>query len=156
MHSNRERDTQLTTGACYEKKKKINPLGFAFENIDSIGRFRTMEKTYSFTNNALLANHPIDVSVNDVQIVSNRTQNFTDSSQMIDSFVTDNQGPGCFVRQLHRYYNASLEDTSLDACALDKALISLKGEKGDYNMASILESLKKVIVSDIMVKRKIK
>lgn len=53
----RDRFTSATTNsACAGCHKLINPLGFAFENFDAIGRFRTTEGTAAVDATATLPN----------------------------------------------------------------------------------------------------
>lgn len=51
----REKVTQLTRAtACMSCHSTINPLGFALENFDAVGRWRTMEKSKRIDTKSLL------------------------------------------------------------------------------------------------------
>lgn len=116
--STRERVTQSTSDpSCMACHRSINPLGFAFEGLDSAGRFRTMELNFDGTNQ-LIAQHAINNVVTDLAIDYATGESSNSASQLIDTIAQSNKGSMCMARQLHRYYQMRAESVRADACAL--------------------------------------
>jgi hypothetical protein len=81
------------TGACHTL---IDPLGFAFENYDGIGQYRT-------TDNSL----PVDASV--TLTVDGKAQSVADARGMLALLTTSTQAETCFTTQWFRYALGRLE-----------------------------------------------
>ncbi len=52
-------ENKTSPAACTSCHSLINPIGYALENFDSFGRYRTVEKIFN-SNGTLVAQHPID------------------------------------------------------------------------------------------------
>jgi hypothetical protein len=107
-------ENMLPCSGCH--KTQINPLGFATENFDSLGRLRTMEKVFD-ASGTLLGQVPIDTSAvpninpNDSSVVANAVDLQMDllKSQTVQD---------CMARKYFRFTFAKLEDTN-DACTIE-------------------------------------
>jgi hypothetical protein len=113
-YSTRDRTAGITAGvSCMGCHSAINPVGFAFENFDSLGRVRKIESAFG-SDGKLLAQYPVRTdspSVNlGVQNISVR-----DGAGLVDSMMQENVLPGCFVRQVSRFYRTQ-QETAEDAC----------------------------------------
>jgi hypothetical protein len=130
MFSNRERVTQSTSDpSCMACHRSINPLGFAFEGLDSAGRFRTMEMNYDGTNQ-LIAQHAINNVVTDLAIDYAIGESSNSAAQLIDTIAQSGKGSLCMARQLHRYYQMRAESMQGDACSLVDTRAALAGTGG--------------------------
>lgn len=155
-YTHRERVHRLTSvGSCVGCHTSINPYGYLLENFDSIGRFKTQEEAYSSISGALLTTHNIDSRVDRVVVGNAATASLNDGTELADTIVRYNKAPACFVRQVYRYYQQKREDLTLDGCALSDALVAAKGREGDYQNASILDTLKKTIANQALFVRRI-
>lgn len=154
--TNRQRITQLTSSAtCIGCHAKINPYGFLFENFDSLGRSRSQERSYSDFSRALLATHPVDTQVDRVFVDEEIAPSLSGSETFVDNLTVYNKAPACFVRQAYRYFHLRREDLLLDGCILSEGLVAAKGQNGDYVNASVVSSLKKLIINQALFSRRI-
>jgi hypothetical protein len=105
----RERFAQHSVDpACAGCHSLIDPVGFAFESYDGIGRFRETENGLAIDTSGELvsaadANGPI-----------------TGALQLADRLVTSEFGQRCFITQLTRYALGHTE-TEVDACGIGAA-----------------------------------
>jgi hypothetical protein len=109
-------------------KNLVNPPGFAFENYDALGQWRTEENMV-----------PIDAASEfygkyGTQFV------FTDAIDMIDQIVASEEGPRCYLTQWFRYGFARGEQ-KVDACTLDELHTALADE--GYNIQELLVAMTK-------------
>ncbi|MEY3457939.1 MAG: hypothetical protein RL215_1096, partial [Planctomycetota bacterium] len=88
----RERVTlQTSPDLCVNCHNLINPLGFALENFDAVGRFRSLEK-----------DRPIDASGQYLQR-NGRLVKFTGAKQLAQFLAESNETHRSFVRQLFHH-----------------------------------------------------
>jgi hypothetical protein len=101
----------------------INPLGFATENYDALGRIRAEEVLYSDQGKAL-ATKPVStesiprVWAND----SAPSKGATDLTEMI---LESGKAESCFARQYIRFAYGRTEDDQVDGCALESVRSAL-------------------------------
>jgi hypothetical protein len=132
----RERTTIKTSGAaCISCHAQINPLGFAFENFDSLGRERSIETAYD-SNSQVIAQHQVNTQVTDLNLGSRAPASVNSSSELVDAIADSEKGAACFSRQVFRFYNTRNESDT-DGCALSGTFTSAR----DPNQG-ILESIK--------------
>lgn len=116
--STRDRTAGITAGAsCMGCHASINPVGFAFENFDTLGRVRMKETAFS-TTNMKLAEHAIVTSSDGVRLGGDPLP-IRDGLDVIDGMSRQNQLAGCFVRQVSRFYRIQKETVD-DACFLNE------------------------------------
>lgn len=139
-HSNRKRTDIKTSGAaCIGCHRTINPVGFAFENFDSFGRFRSLEKYYDSSGN-VLATHNIDTrAVMPPMNSYSSTISFDSAADFIQKVSEDSNAKACFSRKLLQFYILNSEKET-DHCTLDKIYAQIDSEEG-----SILEALKHIV-----------
>ena len=118
MQTTRERFDVHGKSACAEACHKIlDPIGFAFENYDAIGAWRTMEN-----------GKPIDATGN-VTIGSNNIK-FTNAVELVTGLAKAPETASCVVKQYLRYTMRRKEIGSEDPSV--KALeASFKASDGD-------------------------
>jgi len=112
-------------GACHASI--INPLGFATEGFDSLGRFRTEQKLYEATG---MPSGSKPVKTDGVpQVVLGDQQAISTPSELMALVQSSSKVEACLARSFFRYTYARWEDTTTDGCALEdarKALVSGK------------------------------
>lgn len=104
--TNRERLHAVTsTGGCEACHDALNAAGFAFENYDSMGRWRDTDNGET-------------VDASGVLETGDGTLSFTDAVDLMGQLATDEQVHRCYATQWTRYALGRLE-TDADADALD-------------------------------------
>jgi hypothetical protein len=113
----------------------INPLGFATENYDALGRLRSQQRLFD-ANGKQLAAKPIDTkSVPRVELTDMRPS--SGAHDMVDSIVDSGKAESCFARQYVRFAYGRNEDSQGDGCALEIVRSNL--EKGESMQHALRE-----------------
>jgi hypothetical protein len=113
-----EEVTQQPGSACAGcHTTQINPLGFATENFDALGRKRKTQDLYD-ANGKLLTSKPIDTS-SVPRVWMNDTTPSTGAADLTSMLVDSGKVEACFAREFVRYAMARAEDTSSDGCELE-------------------------------------
>lgn len=105
----RERfSAHMTSGSsCSGCHQLMDPIGFAFENFDAIGRFRTQE-----------SNQPIDASGEVVGATdAGLGGKFTGARELAEKLATSSQAQNCLATQWFRFASGRSEDLP-DSCSL--------------------------------------
>ncbi|MET0282962.1 MAG: DUF1588 domain-containing protein [Polyangiales bacterium] len=120
--------TEKTGSACAAcHGTRINPLGFATENYDALGRLRTKETLYG-EDGSILAEKPVDTaSVPDV--TERNTEVSRGAADLSDQIVRSGKGEACFARQFVRFAQGRMEDERIDGCALESIRSALAEQK---------------------------
>ncbi len=118
----RAHQEDATCKACHEQ---MDPLGFAFENYDGIGRYRTTAED----------GNPVDTSGSVVG--TDVGGDFSDTAGLIDKLAMSTQVRGCFTQQWFRF-TSGREATDADACSLARARDVLVEADGDVRKALTL------------------
>jgi hypothetical protein len=147
-YSTRERTTGITAGTtCMGCHSSINPVGFAFENFDSLGRLRPVETAFS-SSGAVITRYPIKTNSPAVNF-GGRTVAIQDGAGMIDSLMQENALAGCFVRQVSRFYRIQNENGD-DGCLFNSIY-----ENGIANpQTSVLEAFRQQFLDPSILKRR--
>jgi hypothetical protein len=136
--TNRERVQELTKNApcssCHERA--INPLGFAMENLDGLGRYRTQDN-----------GQPIDASGS--YELDGRDVPFDGPVSLIKAMAASRQAHDCYSRRWVEYlYGRDLDPTS-DA---DRNLVAQAGLRSQAS-ASVKDLILNLIATDAFVSR---
>jgi hypothetical protein len=109
--------------SCQSCHRMINPLGFAFENFDAIGRFRQREK-----------GKPID-SGGVYQTLDGKKIDFDNVRDLAEFLADSNETHAAFVEQLFQYMvkQPILAYGSQQAAELEKSFA-----KNDFNMRKLM------------------
>jgi hypothetical protein len=114
--------------SCMVCHAQINPLGFALEAFDSVGRFRTQEVVFDPRTGARVAAHALPGRV--APALSPGDASTVDGpAALVQAIADGGKGAACFVRQMHRYFHLRGE-TAEDACLLRGALEAMEGGGG--------------------------
>ena len=132
-------EAHTTHATCASCHRKIDPLGFAFDNYDAIGRWRTEERVPAGAG----ANPPVNASssLTDGRAFQNPEEFKQLLVQDIDRFAE------AFVEQLATY--ALRRVMTIDETAQIKA-ITEASKKDDYRLRTVIENF---VLSDLFQKR---
>lgn len=151
MASTRERTRGLTASStCMGCHSQINPFGFAFENFDGLGRFRSQEQVFSQAGE-MVATHPVVTHVSGLRPSFVMQAEAEDGYDVIDRLLDGSEAPACFVQQITRYYRIRAEKPE-DNCLLADMYDHLQTEEGSE--ASILESVKSFLTHQSLSRRR--
>jgi hypothetical protein len=100
-----EATASATCQACHSK---MNPLGFASENFDSLGRMRTLEQKLD-VQGAVVNTVGIDTATTGVR----------DAEDLGTQLAASGRGQRCMVQQYFRFTFGRHEDDVADGCDLE-------------------------------------
>ncbi|HZH03537.1 MAG TPA: DUF1592 domain-containing protein, partial [Myxococcaceae bacterium] len=104
----------------------LNPLGFATENFDALGRVRTHQALFDGTGQKI-AEKPVDTrTVPRVDPGDDRTSN--GAADMTRFLVESGRVDACLARQYFRFSFGRIEDESADAAVLEALTQSARAE----------------------------
>ncbi|HEX4925439.1 MAG TPA: DUF1592 domain-containing protein [Bdellovibrionales bacterium] len=107
----------LTSGkTCQGCHQTLNNFGFALENFDALGRFRTMELKFD-QSGQVVKSLPIDA--NTTPTIDGRQVGVSGSGDLSQMLSTSKQAQHCFTRKWMRFALAKFENTAADGCAID-------------------------------------
>ena len=117
----------------------INPLGFATEGFDALGRYRTAQRFFDAQGNPI-GEKPIDTRTAPHVLVDVETE-AAGPLEVMQQVVTSGKVEACLSRNFFRYTFARWEDTATDGCALESMRQSLLsgGSIVDLVMAATLD-----------------
>jgi hypothetical protein len=95
-----------------------NPLGFALEGFDGLGRARTVEKVLD-SKGKLIKEVPVDTRAIPRVDIDDETTEVSGAGELVAVIAKDKKVASCFARNYVRYSNARVEDLTGDACALN-------------------------------------
>jgi hypothetical protein len=122
--STRERFSQHSSDpACEGCHRLIDPVGFAFEHFDAIGRYRETE-----------GGIPIDAS-GSVYDLDGEDPSHDGLVGLAGLIADSEQGPACFATQSYRFALGALE-TEAEACDLDR--LATRFAEADYDLRELL------------------
>jgi hypothetical protein len=111
-----------TCASCHSTL--INPLGFATENYDALGRIRSKEVLYSAEGNELGEKAVSTESV--PRIWPNDTQTSLGAADLTALILESGKAEACFARQYIRFAYGRREDDEVDGCALEAVRSALQ------------------------------
>ncbi len=125
------------TGICAGcHQVQINPLGFATENFDPLGRLRTEETLFDDKGNPV-GQAPLDTS--SVPIVDDGDQAASTGAGDLTKLISASPKlHACFARQYFRFTFARAEDIDKDGCALSDVQKALDA---DAPLAEVLRAI---------------
>lgn len=119
VYSNRIVTRNLTKDAtCMSCHSMINPLGFALEDFDSLGRAQTVESVFS-DDDLLVASHDVDPVAYFPEIESGATNALMGADDLALALTTSSKLQSCFATQLFRFQQLKHEEQE-DDCGLNE------------------------------------
>jgi len=112
-----QHETDPTCSGCH---KLMDPIGFGFENYDSIGRFRTLD-----------GNQPIDAS-GEIIAPSDVNGTFNGVAQLATKLAGSAQVEQCFARQWFRFAMSRYEQDP-DSCSMKNLLDAFHASGSSLN-----------------------
>lgn len=138
---------QTASNTCMACHSQINPMGFALEGYDNLGRARTTDKIFD-TNGNFIAEHPVRIS-GAVYLGRSPASQITSGPELVSGIAGGATGPACFTKQMHRFYKMQREVAS-DGCVLATGFSALQDPGG-----SIYSAIKNSIVNAYTDKKRI-
>jgi hypothetical protein len=96
----------------------INPLGFATENFDGLGRYRTEQTLYA-ADGTVAATLPVDTAVTPYVGMSDGKTTASGPAELMSEIDASNKPGACLARNYFRYTYGRFEDLNADGCALE-------------------------------------
>jgi len=103
--------------ACH--RTSINPLGFAFEGFDALGRARTSEKVFSPTTGAVVAEQSVDTR-STPYVLSSDGRPTADAVELTARIAESKKFESCMVTQYFRFTFARTGEVASDQCLLSR------------------------------------
>jgi hypothetical protein len=97
----------------------INPLGFATEGFDALGRFRTAQRLFDASGNET-GSKPVDTMTVPQVVLGDQTTTAT-PAELMALMIASGKVEACLSRNFFRYTYGRWEDTTADGCALEDA-----------------------------------
>src|SRR4029078_8261469 len=97
----------------------INPLGFATEAFDALGRFRTAQRLFD-ASGAETGTKPVD-TMSVPQVVYGEQTAISTPAELMSLMAASGKVEACLARNFFRYTYGRWEDTTTDGCALEDA-----------------------------------
>ncbi|NQZ01708.1 MAG: DUF1588 domain-containing protein, partial [Bdellovibrionales bacterium] len=128
--TNRERFHIKTTSnaTCAGCHQRINPLGFAFSNYNSFGRYQETEPIFAENGDFIESFTTVDAEVDLSEILGRGTtaNNAVELSQIV---ARQTSSRACFARKYSQYALGRPVDNDRDACKLEKAYDNLGNDR---------------------------
>jgi hypothetical protein len=131
---------QTESPLCMSCHRVINPVGFAFENFDSLGKIRTQEKIFD-KSNIFVRNLPVHTSTS-VPMPTGADLNVADAYDMVTGLAQSPEVAACATRNMYRYFYEKKE-TKADDCQLEDSFELVKDEN-----KSLLQAIEKIFTAE--------
>ncbi len=138
-----ENISQVPGTSCNTCHSRFNPLGFAFESFDSLGRFRTMEDIYDDSGD-LVESLPVDTVMSTLELGS-REVSANDSVELSREIASSDKAMLCFVKHLKEFESRIAPDQS-SHCQMNESLYEL--QDSSKSSGTLTGAIKKLILSD--------
>jgi hypothetical protein len=112
--------------SCAACHRLIDPIGFAFETFDAVGRYRTMEN-----------GQPIDTS-GELVDADELDGTYAGAREMSEAFAGNDDVRRCVIRQWFRYTNGRVE-TAEDVCSIDQVWTQVAPE--NFSLKELLVAM---------------
>ncbi len=118
--------TASNPNQCMGCHRLMNPLGFASENFDSLGRFRTAENKFNSSSGAI--ENSITVRTEGLAVIRNLDTPVNDAVHLSRAIVDSGVGQECMVRKYFRYAYDRMESNFVDGCTMSDMLTNLTNQ----------------------------
>jgi hypothetical protein len=113
---------QSTCSGCH--RTLINPLGFATESFDALGRLRSEQPLYDPETGEVVGSAPVDTET--VPYVDSSDEAVASNAADLTALIAESPKPyACFARQYFRFTFGRLEDLDRDGCALSDVKLAI-------------------------------
>jgi mono/diheme cytochrome c family protein len=135
------RTTEAAGTSCASCHSRFNGLGFAQENFDSFGRFRTTETVYN--NTTVVGQLPVDSNITTAEITGKNIST-NGPRQFVEELGLSDRAMMCFVKQLKRFEARVPADASAN-CQMNQSLKTMYGD--NVTQGSIVGAVKSLVLS---------
>lgn len=104
----------------------INPLGYATENFDALGRRRTEQRLFDEQGRET-GRVPIDTRA-EPQVVAGDRRSAAGAKDLVSQILESGKASDCLARQYFRFTFGRWEDTVKDGCTLERLRSALDGQ----------------------------
>ncbi|HEV8547756.1 MAG TPA: DUF1588 domain-containing protein, partial [Polyangiaceae bacterium] len=112
----------------------INPLGFATEDFDSLGRYRLAQRLFDDTGKET-GTRPVDTS-SVPYVTDDDATEISGPADLMALIRTSGKAEACLARNFFRFTYARWDDPSTDGCALEPVRQALTGDGKLQNLLS--------------------
>jgi hypothetical protein len=95
----------------------INPLGFATESFDALGRYRTEQKLFDEDGESI-GSKPVDTR-GVPRVLSDDTAEVSGALELMNKIAESGKAEACLARNYFRFTFARWENLSQDGCTLE-------------------------------------
>jgi hypothetical protein len=103
----------------------INPLGFATEGFDALGRYRTAQRLFDAAGKET-GSKPVDLTAVP-RITAGDATSISSAAELMSLIAESGKAEACLARNFFRFTYARWEDLAADGCALEEARQALAG-----------------------------
>jgi hypothetical protein len=135
------RTTEVAGSTCTQCHSKFNSLGFAFENFDSLGRFRTTEAIYK--NSVVVGTVPVDSNIMTAEITGTSVST-NGPRQFVEELGVSDRAMMCFVKNLKRF-EARVPASASANCQMNQSLKTMYGD--NVTQGSVVGAIKSLVLS---------
>jgi hypothetical protein len=135
------RATEVNGTACVLCHGRFNGFGYALENFDSFGRYRTIETVYS--NSTSVGQLAVDANVTTSEITGSPVT-VNGARQLGEQLGASDRAMMCFVKHLKRFEaRVSVDNTA--NCQMNQSLKTMYGD--NITQGSIAAAIKSMVLS---------
>ena len=130
-HTTRKRaEIVMSNSLCTRCHGIINPIGFAFEAYDSLGRLRNPPRQNIYNTDGTIAATLPTSSTADAQIISGYPVHVNNTVDLSLQIAQSDRADACFARKYYEFTNKNMEDDGKDSCALQAIYAKLQSPAG--------------------------
>jgi hypothetical protein len=133
----------MAGSSCVSCHGRINPLGYAFENFDTLGRLRTVESVFDSSNN-LIGQVPVSTQAESADLGVQMVR-FSSSMDLSEQIGMSDKAILCFAKHL-KSFEARRPATASDNCHMNEVVNALYGV--GQTQGSVKSAIKNFIMSN--------
>lgn len=142
--------TPANPNQCMTCHSEMNPLGFASEKFDAIGRYRLTEQKFDPLTGAFVKTVPV-TTADSANLFPGDSRVVGDIEDLSSYISETGLGHQCLVRQFYRYTYGRDEVDAQEGCALENMRTNLSGKSG-----SLLQMFQSTVFQNSFQMRKVK
>ncbi|MFK7826976.1 MAG: DUF1588 domain-containing protein [Oligoflexales bacterium] len=140
-----EMTSQAEGSSCALCHNRFNPLGYAFEHFDSLGRFRDMERLFNDAGD-FVSDAAVNTADSSDEVHPGQAVLFQNSAELTSELANSDRAATCLVKHLKEFESRRAVSQS-DSCQMNSILDVIYGAE-DGQPGSIKEALKTFVTSE--------
>lgn len=137
--------SEAPNSSCVVCHSRINPLGYVFEQFDSLGRFRTNERIFTTATGPASGVLPVDTAAVTPDVRPGTMFNVRDAADLNAELGNNDRALMCFVENL-KTFEARKAAAPADSCQMNSALLALHGSGN--GQGAIVQAIKSLVLSE--------